>query len=425
MKKSSLFNPKTWSSIHHPLPRTPRESQQLLGALTSSFRRQLDHEYPTSAAPERTNKGGEHSVRSDSAAHMADQHFENILENPLFRVAPLKERKPGVPAYHERITREPMVVFDEWVASGLMTNGRLALCLKSQYLLSTTGKHTKHERTQALKATRAGSKVVSWWFASEPAVREKLFASREATKYLFKFLVAEGMQDTVMGWLRMFLGPDHEVPSRSLHQDNSLPFLSRLADFLHAEVECGRGLGSAVTYFTQSCQLASTLAGKPDGEYSETQRRKLKFAGFRLNRLVVGHYHTQATKLPVSPYEEYMEFMFSLALNNILNDALFLYHPTHPDAGPFLRQVEQLSSESLEPGIKRQFENARGMFIQAGFHALRLLIDQERFGDATRLAPYIQRLLNGEDASDTTPDASYRVSDEEERLLDRLQFSLT
>lgn len=425
MKKSSLFNPRTWSSIHHPLPRTPRESQQLLNALTSSFRRQLDHEYPTPVAPERANKGGEQSVRADSAAHMADKHFETILENPLFRVTPLKERKQGVTDYQERMTKEPMVVFDEWVASGLMTNGRLALCLKSQYILSTTGKHNKHDRTEALKATKAGSKVVSWWFASEPSVRETFFAHREATKYLFKFLVAEGMQDTIMGWLRTFLDPDTEAASKLHHPDTSLPFLSRLADFLHAEVECGRGLGSAVTYFIQSCQLASILAGKPNGEYSETQWRKLKFAGIRLNRLVVRHYHAQVTKLPVSAYEKYMKFMSAIAHNNILNEALFLYHPTRPEAGPFLRQVEQLYSGSLEPGIEKQFENARDTFIQAGFHALRLLIDQEQFGDATRLAPYIQRLLHGEDASETTPDASYRVSAEEERLLDRLQFSLT
>src|SRR5467141_2839805 len=67
MKKTSILNLKSWPKIHPPLPRTPRESQQLLSALTSSFRRQLD-------------AAGNKPVQS------TDRHLKSILDNPLFRV---------------------------------------------------------------------------------------------------------------------------------------------------------------------------------------------------------------------------------------------------------------------------------------------------------------------------------------------------
>ena len=47
MRATAILNLKSWlSKIHPPLPRSTRESQQLLSVLTSSFQRQLDEAHP-------------------------------------------------------------------------------------------------------------------------------------------------------------------------------------------------------------------------------------------------------------------------------------------------------------------------------------------------------------------------------------------
>ncbi|KKY26725.1 hypothetical protein UCRPC4_g01416 [Phaeomoniella chlamydospora] len=47
MKATSILGIKSWlSKLHPPLPRTARESQQLLSVLTSSFQKQLDEAHP-------------------------------------------------------------------------------------------------------------------------------------------------------------------------------------------------------------------------------------------------------------------------------------------------------------------------------------------------------------------------------------------
>lgn len=411
MKKTPILSLKAWSKIHPPLPRTPRESQQLLSALTSSFRRQLDTEFPTSEAPDRARDGGQRTSKPDSAVHMADRHFQDILENPLFRVVPSKEQHGWQRVNSGRLAKEPMMIFDELAASGSVTHERLFQCLQCQFLLSSTA---KGDLVGAMRASKAGSKVISWWFASEPKVRKRLFNSNKAPKYLVKFLAAEGLQDTVMVWLRMLLRPNNEG-----HISAHPLFSYLLSDFLIAEIEYGHGLGSALGYYIQACQLISSLNGQPIKQYDEGQKKTLTYGALKLNKWIIQHGQAQLKDTPASTYEKYMRLISALAPLRMLSDALPLYHPTSPDTKPFLKIVHDVS------WIDGQTDEFRELYVRASFDALRLLLDREQYGDATHLAHRIQQLLPGKNASETTSSVSYHVSPEEEYLLGRLEHALT
>src|SRR5690348_15716553 len=85
------------SKIHPQLPLSPRESQQLLTLLTTSFRAHLDREHPLpeSSQNRHTQKPtGSNARRASSPAQAtssyasATQHIDSILTNPLFAVKP-------------------------------------------------------------------------------------------------------------------------------------------------------------------------------------------------------------------------------------------------------------------------------------------------------------------------------------------------
>ena len=153
MKPSRALSINPWTNLHPPLPRTPRQSQQLLNALTSSFRRELDREHPPVQPASERPSSGKHVLPGNrpteehphSSSHATDKHLRMILDNPLFRLTPSHSARsvshgqtPNVDK--ARLQKEPMVVFDELVASGSATVGIVADCLSWQVLLAS--RHT-------------------------------------------------------------------------------------------------------------------------------------------------------------------------------------------------------------------------------------------------------------------------------------------
>ncbi|KAI9929004.1 hypothetical protein ASPWEDRAFT_368014 [Aspergillus wentii DTO 134E9] len=413
MKGTSIFNFRPWSKINPPLPRTPRESQQLLSALTSSFRRQLDHEYPpshtSSPSSSRPGRNGDRPMvaNTNSSAHATDSHLKAILENPLFRVVPSKSAvaRDQSGAEGQNLMEEPMSVFDDLVASGSVTSTNLCDCLKSQLLLAST--QAGDRVSEAIKDSKAGSKVVSWWFASDSEARKMLLMSRASTATLLKFMVAEGLQDTVMVWLDMLLkqdigGNNGQLPKQLAQQI----FGSLLVDLINAEAQYGRGLGSAMAYYIQTCK---THLSTPDQMADQSKKAMLLHGGARLGRLMMQQEGTK--EVPAALYEQFMGLVTTFTPKSMLSASVPIYHPTRPDIEPFLKFMD-----SLPPGRPESWAKPkREVFTRAAFDALRVSIDQEEFGDASYLAGYLQQLLPGKD----------HASPEEEFLLNRLDLTLT
>ena len=91
------------AKIHPQLPLSPRESQQLLNLLTTSFRAHLDRAHPQPETPQDSHAGNRSGRRNSSPARVASsyvlatRHMDSILTNPLFAVTPPSQRGQSLP----------------------------------------------------------------------------------------------------------------------------------------------------------------------------------------------------------------------------------------------------------------------------------------------------------------------------------------
>lgn len=421
MKGTSSLSLKAWSKIHPPLPRTPRESQQLLKALTSSFRRQLDREYPPSAPSDRDGSSDRTPENPHSSVHATDRHLRAILDNPLFRVVPSKSTTARngsgtASRLQQRIAKEPMVVFDELVASGSVTLPTLRDCLSSQMLLAS--RHVGSGLIQAMKEARAGSKVVSWWFASDSATRQMLFKSRAATTTLVKFLVAEGRQGVVLDWLRMLA--NHDIGGRNGQLPEKIAqqvFGHLLVNLVTAEIQYGQGLSLAMRYYLQTCKPRMF---KDNATLNLSWQPVLLPAGVHLCESLMQSSPSRSKELDGAMYNEYIEILSRLAPNSCVLATAPLYHPTHPDAKPFLDFVDTLPPSRVDSSIGLKRES----FMRAGFDALRLLVDQDKRRDVLYLARFLQQQLPDKVDSENASKSDHRAYTEREDLLSQLDLAL-
>ncbi|KAJ5467650.1 hypothetical protein N7475_005402 [Penicillium sp. IBT 31633x] len=405
MKGTSIFQFKSWPKIHQPLPRTPRESQQLLNALTSSFRRQLDGAYPASG-----NNHGRPLSNPESSAHATDQHLQNILDNPLFRITPTRpvSREPITLQSSEsqrRLAEEPMVVFDEMAAAGSVTASTINDCLKSQLLLS---------RSPAdMKASRAAARIVDWYWASDGMSRQTLLRSRSVTTSLTKFMAAEGLHNTAIQWLQMLM--THDLGSQNGRLTEGLArqtFSHLLVDFIDAEACFGNGYTSAMAYYLGVCQMHFQSPSS-----HKSRKPMLLAAGAHLSRMAM-EYRPSGEQVPVSVYDHFKDIVSVLSPRSLLVASVAVCHPTNPDPRPFLQFVGNLSASKFQAWN----ETRRDAFFEIGSEALRILVEKKRFRDISRLEQHISELLPEQPAA---PVAEKSHTSPEEENLGRLNWSFT
>ncbi|KAJ5902748.1 hypothetical protein N7495_003276 [Penicillium taxi] len=416
MKRTFNFQFNNWPKIHQPLPRTPRESQQLLNALTSSFRRQLDHAYPASHPS--TQDGEPHALNTDSSVHATDQHMHNILDNPLFRIVPPKtisqdHHNPRSLEESKRLAENPMVVFDELAASGSVTLWSIIQCLKSQLLLA--GHPGGNGVNDAMKASRAASRVADWFWASDSTSRLMLLKSRTATSALTKFMVTEGLQITIMNWLNMIQTRDiGGTNGRITDRFAQKTFSHLLLSFMEAEIQYGGGLNTALKYYVRACNTHYNLKVGVKGDKS-----MFLSAGAHLSR-VASDLKPSAEQVSANIYDDYINAISGMTSHESLLFACVLQsHPTHPDPKPFIQLAERLSPQKVRPWT----EGKRDAFLRIGSDALRLLIDRKKLQEASNLALRMQTLLPETAVQTADEESSDVASREEEQFFNRLDLT--
>ncbi|PLB52834.1 hypothetical protein P170DRAFT_507573 [Aspergillus steynii IBT 23096] len=409
MRGTPVFGFPLWPKIHQPLPRTPRQSQQLLDALTSSFRRQLDQEHPSPSPPsEHHGNGNPPAENPHSSVHATTKHLQNILDNPLFRVVPSKSLDGRV-LDKQRLATEPMLLFDDMAASGSVTSEILQCCLGSQLILAS--KQPGKDFTEAMKESRAGSRVVNWWFASDSHERMMLFKSIKTTRMVIKLMVAEGLQKTILVWLDLVekqdIGgqngriPKHIVPSL---------YAGILNNLVSAELKHGAGFPSALQHYLQ----ASKRLLANDKIPLWFRRQALQPAAAFLN----GTMRAEPQEAPVVAFEEFVNDVATMWPSSSMAVSLPLLHPTEPNPNPFLDYVKKVSPGRFESWDEQE----QAKFMKNGFDALRVLMDQDRSQDASDLAQFMQQSLPALRGKTTTRET---FKSAQEHFLARVNLSLT
>ncbi|KAL4762744.1 uncharacterized protein BDW70DRAFT_148962 [Aspergillus foveolatus] len=322
MKLTAPFNLNPLSKFHVPLPRTPRQSQQLLNALTSSFRRELDRAHPPTASSSDEGSGTNNAYSGDhlneehahSAAHATDKHIRALLDNPLFRVSPSRNSVRSGPQSStdgSRIQKEPMAIFDELVASGSATVGSVSDCLNWQLLLAS--RQSGERFVKELRDSRAGSRTFSWWSSSDPSTRVSFLKNNRAVRSTCKFMAAEGLRDSILAWLRVLRNRDFggfEVEEDLAEKS----FKYILGNFLNGEIECGGGLVSALRFYLDACKILMSTA-------DETPTLPLKKslgapAGYLLSMIEMNSRRNPSDSIPADVYDKYANMVSALALES-------------------------------------------------------------------------------------------------------------
>jgi len=203
----SIFPP-----IHQPLPLNKRESQQLLNALTTSFRSHLDKEHgwlpdepaaaPVASPPISYYASPPPVTTKESHRRPTDRHLRAILSNPLFNYDPQARGVTGLLGAR----RDPMDVFDEAVAKGMMTMKGALGCLiaaRRDILQSSTA-----SMKDGMRASGAGLRVLQWLRASGMERDLSFISNPRFIKFLLPFMVAEGLDELAWTWLARLIAGD-------------------------------------------------------------------------------------------------------------------------------------------------------------------------------------------------------------------------
>ena len=387
-----------WHQQPGPIPRT---SSNLLDTLTSAFRRELDYEHPPAASSSGLRNRYPLPQNPDSSFEATDRHLSEVLNNPLFRVSP---STAGRPTFREKLARDPMGVFDDKVASGAIRIYDIEQCLKSQLALVAT--LSPSNAREAMKSSRAGSKISSWFWNSNDATRAKLWRSPEFVNALCIFMVVEGLQDTLMRWLTMCverrISRDCRLSS-SAYADRA--FLRILYGITEYEVSYGRGLSSAMEYYTQACRMRLAMDDFPCNRQVMTSMIN---AAFNLGNIIAESDSKRIKEIPVDVFEEFTALLSATSPRSLIAASMPLYHPTDPDLQLFLEHLRHRVPKEGNKGLrpKPYHEKNSWFFYQASSTAMRLLVSRGYPQEASEVANMTQRILSSRPQSDPTDETS-------------------
>ncbi|KAF3766762.1 hypothetical protein M406DRAFT_220592, partial [Cryphonectria parasitica EP155] len=218
-----LLNPFNafFPRVHYPPPLNQRESQRLLNALTTSFRKNLDKEHgdwpenksstPTSsfttAVPDQTSDVLTSQTTHNLHRFPTDRHVRAVLSNPLFSYDPSKVTAMS-PA-----ERDPMDVFDQAVSKGLMNLKRAAGVLIAKR--DAIAQSSSISVNESMAASGTALRVLQWLRSSGFERDLSFLKFKPLVRNLIPFMVEEGLEEVGWTWLDRYMrgqGPAFSSP---------------------------------------------------------------------------------------------------------------------------------------------------------------------------------------------------------------------
>ncbi|KAI9877702.1 MAG: hypothetical protein M1830_003044 [Pleopsidium flavum] len=419
MKSSGTLSLRALTSkIHPPLPLTPRESQQLLSLLTSSFRKQLNREHPSMRADDdiqarrrAVNNSYGKSVKARSTSPFSstattsslwstDHHLQSILKNPLFSASPEAPRRSlpsQFPIHHKDLEEaqsasfDPMAWFEGTVASGSATiaGAKYSLQTLCKILTSSSVASVKH----AMAKSGAGSKVQSWLWSSGLEESFGFLKDYAFTAVLTQYLVAERRHDVLWKWMHRLMSLEcQRIPEESQGVPLSPTRAARslLLHLVTAETNHGDGVRAAVGHFlkiagskgleTVSPQQESTV--KKDAPLAVTVRPAGAYLAYVLTK------SGRSSTLDSETYERFTRSTSMWSCESLYYQAkLQLHHPETPSADTALHYLKHISN--LRPSTSSTIWPKDNVFLF--LDSARLLLQQERYDDGALVMDFLRK----------------------------------
>ena len=202
---STLFLKELISKLHPPSLATPRESQQLLRLLDTSFRRRLDDAHPS---PHICQENRDAQTLSPTCSlRLSDSHLNSVLHHPLLAA--------NVASHAECSGPRASRVFEEGVRGSRVSAQLIQSCCQL-YL-----KNIKRSGSVASESTLGGK--IAAWLSSSADKRSQILTDVRVLPELISVMYADGLEDVVWNWLSMVYGRNWgELDARSVPTVNLL-----------------------------------------------------------------------------------------------------------------------------------------------------------------------------------------------------------
>lgn len=299
--------------------------------------------------------------------------MHSILTNPLFSYTKEKGTATGT-------SRDPMDIFDEAVAKGLMNIRYAHSCLAAKKSeITGSPALSVHE---GMKASGAGLKVVKWLTASGTANDITFMEKNESfTELLMEYMVVEGLQDIAWVWVKKALAGLSSLPelTPANRRDTERMKLRReictpLLMLVKAEARTALSLDNAYNCITKAGQHLS-------GMTTAQMRAALSPSGLFLTHetLLYPSHHQPA--LP-STFDAFLALIPAFASDvNYYTARLYLRHPSNPRA--------DLALTFLKYKRKANFEEDVTKVIRLGVDTARFLLEHDQYDDARWVMNYL------------------------------------
>ena len=359
------------SKLHPQLPLSPKESQRLLTALTSSFRQKLDEAHPRQAEDEDVGpklasgnslKTGSHTLHTSSVA-FADRHLASVLTHPLLTKGDgVKKAALNLESAKRELEqnpdRDPISLLEEYHQQGAATLLIADLCLRnfreSLLPLSTDDRRTKVEKH------RAGKRTLQWLWMSELFQTDEFVNNRRLMTVLVAMIVEEGLEHHLWSWLALDMQLGTMRKNLAKYTYRWKDFMTRCLVLQRWHDENPAGLSETLDVFFKAVDLHQQIA-----QESTTNILPLGATIDSINRCIFTTCQWKR-QWDVTRYDRYIESMDLLStgqLNDFRKAQLMLTHPRHSSPIPMLELLKAgllARSMSREARLSNPFRHDTG-----------------------------------------------------------------
>jgi hypothetical protein len=199
------------AKINNQAPLGPRESNRLLTALTSSFRKHLDEAHPSQSHDEERRpsvKGdseSSHRQGVQSSRALADFHMASVLTNPLLVKSAKAEGRPkpefdaSTAAVELKNGANPFDLLESYHAKSYGTIEVALACMK--HFRRSIKDLTYEEQVAKVSKEEAGKRVLSWLWNSDVMQSQAYVDNLQVQDGLVWLVMMEGHEDFLWQWL--------------------------------------------------------------------------------------------------------------------------------------------------------------------------------------------------------------------------------
>ena len=231
------------AKLHPQLPLSPKESQRLLTALTSSFRQKLDEAHPPRAQDEdarpkldqgRGLNSGHHALHTSSVA-FADKHLATVLTNPLLAKSdgakkPALSLETAKRELQQNPDRDPISILEEYQEKGAATIPIANFCLRA--FIDSLVELSVESRQEKLTNTDAGRRTLQWLWTSKLFETDEFADNRALMGAIVTMTLAENRERFLWSWLRLDQRHNPKQPAFGKPRKASRTHLYRWKDFM-------------------------------------------------------------------------------------------------------------------------------------------------------------------------------------------------